>query len=103
MINSVNSIIQPLQPLFEEPKSNQSEELGAGVPTFLDVFKNIAGQAASTQEQKTQDMLDLMLGDVDDLAVIQANITKAQISMELLVNVTNAAMGAYNEIIKMTV
>jgi flagellar hook-basal body complex protein FliE len=44
-----------------------------------------------------------MLGDVDDLERIQSNITKAQISLELLVNVRNVTLEAYNEIIKMSI
>jgi flagellar hook-basal body complex protein FliE len=42
-----------------------------------------------------------MLGNVDDLERIQANITKAQIAMELHTNTRNTALEAYNEIVKM--
>ncbi|MDR2532484.1 MAG: flagellar hook-basal body complex protein FliE [Oscillospiraceae bacterium] len=102
MMNPVK--FQPLQPLqnpFEPPKPQSEQKVGA--PTFLDVYKSIVGGAAATQEQKSQDMLDLMLGDVDDLERIQSNITKAQISLELLVNVRNVTLEAYNEIIKMSI
>ena len=44
-----------------------------------------------------------MLGDTDNLEEIQANIAKAEIATELLVTVKNAAVDAYNEIIKMSV
>jgi len=97
MINNIQPI-QPMTPLFDSPKTEQPD---VSAPTFLDVFKTIAGQAGETQSVKAQDMLDLMLGDVDDLERVQANITKAQIAMELLTNTRNAALEAYNEIIKM--
>ncbi|MCL2696922.1 MAG: flagellar hook-basal body complex protein FliE [Oscillospiraceae bacterium] len=67
------------------------------------MFKSIMGGAADTQAQKSQDMLDLMLGNVDDLERISSNVTKAQVALELLVNTRNVALEAYNEIIKMSI
>jgi flagellar hook-basal body complex protein FliE len=101
----VNQVLKsPLVPLSPGGSQNQTKnDLKAGAPTFLDVYKNILGEAAGTQSQKAADMLDLMLGDVDDLERIQSNITKAQISLELLVNVRNVTLEAYNEIIKMSI
>jgi flagellar hook-basal body complex protein FliE len=97
MINNIQQM-QPLGSLFEAPKPEKTD---AAAPTFLDVFRNIVGDANQTQAIKAQDMLDLMLGDVDDLERVQANITKAQIAMELLTNTRNTVLEAYNEIIKM--
>jgi flagellar hook-basal body complex protein FliE len=98
MINNIQTI-QPLKQMFDTPKTEQQFEIGQ--PTFLDVFKGIAAQANETQAIKTQDMLDIMLGEVDDLERVQANITKAQIAMELLTTTRNAVLESYNEIIKM--
>ena len=97
MINQIQAI-QPLGSLFEAPKT---EKFDVNAPTFLDVFKNIVGQASETQTAKTQDMLDLMLGNVDDIERIQANITKAQLAMEMLLTTRNVTLEAYNEVIKM--
>jgi len=98
MINNIQPL-QPLQPLFGNQEAEQQTHGAA--PTFLDVFKGIVGGAAETQSIKSSDMLDLMLGNVDDLERVQANISKAQISMELLTNTRNTVLEAYNEIIKM--
>ena len=98
MINPIDMRIQHL-PLFEKPVSEQ--ELNVNTPTFLDIFKSIAGEAAAAQEVKAQDILDIMLGDVDDLERVQTNITKAQVSLELLTSVRNSILDAYNDIIKM--
>ena len=48
-------------------------------------------------------IVDLMLGDVDDLAQIQVNLEKAATAVDLLVTVKNKAVDAYNEIMRMTV
>ncbi|MCL2637710.1 MAG: flagellar hook-basal body complex protein FliE [Oscillospiraceae bacterium] len=102
MINQINSQIQPLGGLLGN-QNTQKDELNINSPSFLDVFKSIAGGAAQTQAQKSQDMLDLMLGNVDDLERIGSNMTKAQVALELLVNVRNTTLEAYNEIIKMSI
>ena len=56
-----------------------------------------------TDAQVQKDSVDLMLGDVDDLAQIQVNLEKAATAVDLLVTVKNKAVDAYNEIMRMTV
>jgi flagellar hook-basal body complex protein FliE len=101
MVNQINTNIQSIQTALGNRDRAQNDDLKS--PNFLDVFKNIVGDAAQTQTQKSQDMLDLMLGNVDDLERIGSNMTKAQVALELLVNVRNATLEAYNEIIKMSI
>ena len=60
-------------------------------------------QAAEAQAQKSEDMLNIMLGDTDSIEQLQINIAKAEIATELLVNVKNAAVDAYNEIMRMSI
>ena len=50
-----------------------------------------------------RDAIDLMLGNIDDIAQVQSNITKAGIAVDLLVTVKNEALSAYNTIINMQV
>ena len=93
--------VEPLQlkPLQEETKAEETAEGG----TFLDAMKGLWDNAVEAQAVKNQDMMNLMLGDTDSLEQMQVNITKAQIATELLVNVKNAAVDAYNEIMRMSV
>ena len=81
-------------------KSAENEE---GNATFLDVFKSLIDNVKETEAQVQQDSIDLMLGDVDDLAQIQVNLEKAATAVDLLVTVKNKAVDAYNEIMRMTV
>ena len=74
-----------------------------GEATFLDVFKSLVDNVKETDAQVQQDAIDLMLGDVDDLAQIQVNLEKAAVAVDLLVTVKNKAVDAYNEIMRMTV
>ena len=60
-------------------------------------------QAEEAQAAKSEDMLNIMLGDTDSIEQLQINIAKAEIATELLVNVKNAAVDAYNEIMRMSI
>lgn len=71
--------------------------------SFLDIFKSMVTSVVETNEQVDKDAIDLMLGNIDDLAQVQANITKADTAVELLVTVKNEALSAYNTIISMQV
>lgn len=71
--------------------------------TFLDALTGLWDQAADAQAQKSEDMMNIMLGDTESLETVQMNIAKAEIATELLVNVKNAVVDAYNEIMRMSV
>ncbi len=71
--------------------------------TFLDALTGLWDQAYEAQAQKSEDMMNIMLGDTDNLEEIQMNIAKAEISTELLVNIKNAVVDAYNEIMRMSI
>lgn len=98
--------ITPLEPLEKlstasAQEANSTEEKDE--PTFLDAMKAIWDNAADAQAVKNEDMINLMLGDTDSIEQMQINITKAQVATELLVNVKNAAVDAYNEIMRMSI
>ncbi len=101
-LNSNITPLQPLESLFPEEKTaEQTEE--ASEPTFLDAMTALWDNAAEAQAVKTEDMMNLMLGDTDSLEQMQINITKAELATQLLVNVKNAAVDAYNEIMRMSI
>ena len=80
-------------------ETEKSEDGG----TFLDAMLGLWNQAEEAQKAKSEDMLNLMLGDTDSIEQLQINIAKAEIATELLVNVKNAAVDAYNEIMRMSI
>ncbi len=87
---TLNSITAPVE---EEQKTG----------TFLDALTGLWNQAAEAQAQKSEDMMNIMLGDTESLETVQMNIAKAEISTELLVNIKNAVVDAYNEIMRMSI
>ena len=92
-----------ITPLETAGSKKQAEENAEGEATFLDIFESLVNNVKETDAQVQQDAIDLMLGDVDDLAQIQVNLEKAATDVDLLVTVKNKAVDAYNEIMRMTV
>ncbi len=89
----------PAPETAEAAKTGELPETG----TFLDALTGLWNQAAEAQAQKSEDMVNLMLGDTESLEQMQMNIAKAEIATELLVNVKNAVVDAYNEIMRMSI
>lgn len=71
--------------------------------SFLDIFKGMINNVVETNEQVDRDAIDLMLGDIDDLATVNANIEKANTAVDLLVSVKNELVSTYNSIINMQI
>ncbi len=94
--------MEAMTPMGEDPKK-KTYAVDAGEVSFLDVFKGMVDNVVETNEQVDRDAIDLMLGNIDDLAQVQSNITKAGIAVDLLVTVKNEALSAYNTIIGMQV
>lgn len=100
----ISSQITPLNPISPvSSKENETNEITSAEPSFLDVFKSVVDNAVETTQQKDRDMINVMLGDIDDLHTINANIAKAATAVELLTTVKNQAINAYSEIIRMSI
>ena len=93
--------MEAMTPMGEDPKKKTYAD--ANEASFLDIFKGMVDNVVETNEQVDRDAIDLMLGNIDDLAQVQSNITKAGIAVDLLVTVKNEALSAYNTIINMQV
>lgn len=94
--------LQPIESIFPKEEEAQKTEETAE-PTFLDAMKGLWDNVAEAQAVKTEDMMNLMLGDTDSLEQLQINITKAELATQMLVTVKNAAVDAYNEIMRMSI
>ena len=71
--------------------------------SFLDIFSGLVTSVVETNAQVDQDAIDLMLGNIDNIAEMQANIEKANTAVDVLVTVKNEVLSAYNTIINMQV
>lgn len=71
--------------------------------SFLDIFRGLVTNVIETNEQVDRDAIDLMLGNIDNIAEMQANIEKANTAVDVLVTVKNEVISAYNSIINMQI
>lgn len=101
----LSSAITPLESVERAfaPRQETQSAGEAGEPTFLDAMLGLWKNAEDAQATRNQDMINLFLGDTDSLEQMQMNIAKAQLATELLVNVKNAAVDAYNQIMQMSI
>jgi flagellar hook-basal body complex protein FliE len=70
---------------------------------FENVFKQALKEVEETQAVKTQDSYDLAVGDVDDLGQVMINSEKAEIAVQMLVQMRNKILDAYSEIMRMNI
>lgn len=103
----ISSVVTPLESVSRvfdiQPEENAEAAEKVNPPTFFDVFAGIFNNAVEANQQKQEDILQLMMGDTDNLEEIQSNIVKAEIATELLVAVKNTAVDAYKEIMQMSI
>lgn len=92
-----------MQPMTSMNLSPTDKVFQAQNASFLDLFKGLIDNVVETNEQVDRDTIDIMLGNIDDLAQVEANIAKASTAVDLLVTVKNEVISAYNSIINMQI
>lgn len=92
---SSNSAITPIQSAF----ATSAEKAGGSSP-FKDMFTDAVGTLEDLNSIKGQDSVALMLGNVDDIAAVQINSQKAEVALQMLVQMRNKILESYQEIMR---
>lgn len=97
----MNSIINPLQRIetlaqLQTPKGTGS----ANEIPFKGIFEDAIKNVAETDAQVTKGVEELTSGQTDDPSQLMIDISKAQLSMSMLVQMRNKALDAYNEVMR---
>lgn len=71
------STINSMQPMTQMDAQSGTLAVNVKDASFIDVFRGLVDNVVETNEQVDRDAIDLMLGNIDDLAQVQANIEKA--------------------------
>ena len=95
-----------IQPLWDEmplqglrPAAQKIDESTKGSP-FTDIFQSAIDAVKETDAEKTQMEYLMATGQLDNPALLTIASTKAQLSVELLVQLRNKSMDAYNELMR---
>ena len=101
--------INPLQPNFinlisNEPASPFSSALSeAGEGNFADILTETLKTAAELDAADKASAIELLIGRSDDLSGLMLDAQKAELSLNLALQIRNKVIDAYNEIMRMQV
>lgn len=81
-------------------KATNTNESQVNIP-FKNIFEDAVKNVVQTEQNVNSDTALLATGQSDDLHNLQIDITKAQLSLQMMVQLRNRAMDAYSEIMRM--
>jgi flagellar hook-basal body complex protein FliE len=96
-INSLNSLNSLLPQKTNSPVGSDTSSM------FSDLYDQLIGNVNSTNEAFEGDIVKSAAGELDNPHQLEIDSTKANIALQLALNVRNNALEAYNEVIKMSV
>jgi len=101
-------IINPLTPnimhLFNtEPISGSSNRLPGPDGNFSDILKESFKTAQQTDFTDKGTSMELLMGENDDLSGMMLDMQKAELSLQLALQIRNKVIDAYNEVLRMSV
>ena len=70
--------------------------------SFGDIFTSLVSQANDQYEIAEAGTEALLSGETDDLAQVMIDSTKAEMSLNMVIQVRNKVLDAYNEIMRMS-
>ncbi len=100
-MNTLNTI-RPLweqMPMSDAAAVEKPQPEQGGTP-FTDIFRSAIDAVKTTDEEKTQMEYLMATGQLDNPALLTIASTKAQLSVDLLVQLRNKSMEAYNELMR---
>jgi flagellar hook-basal body complex protein FliE len=98
LIGQINPNLQ--MPEITRPRAPAKAEEGA---SFGDVLKSAISTANDLQKQSDHEIQKLMTGETQDLHTTMIAVQKADLSFQMMMQVRNKIVQAYQEIMRMQV
>ena len=99
----MTSFITPIQPMQLEGNKTTPLENSSGSMPFQNILSQAIDQTQELSAISEQDNINLISGDVDNLAQIQINSLKAKTMLQTTVQLTTRVVNAYKEIMQMQI
>lgn len=97
MFTTQMKTLTPIQLSFEQQaQKNQQQET---IP-FQDIFETAVKDAYQKEKELEQSQYLLATGQIDDPHTVPAAAAQAQLSVDLMVQLRNKALDAYNELMR---
>lgn len=90
----------PLQPIRTTTRSVQTRNVEEIVNPFTDIFQSAVQAVKETDEEKTEMEYLMATGQLDNPALLTIASNKAQLSVDLLMQLRSRVMEAYNELMR---
>jgi len=102
---SVNPLSPNLVHLFNTtPLTGSTNRLtGEGTGSFTDIFQDSLKAADNLDAVDKGSSLELLMGQADDLSGLLIDAQKAELSLNLALQIRNKIIDAYNEVMRMSV
>ena len=101
---SLNPITPNIMHLFNTaPLRVDSNRLTNESGSFADILTEAMNTAEVTDFIDKGSTLELMMGEADDFAGLLIDIQKAELSLNLALQIRNKVIDAYNEVMRMSV
>ena len=96
--------IEPIKPIdtAQINELNKTKEKNNEL-SFKSIFDTAIDNYKNAEAEVDKDIYKLSIGETDDLHNLMINTQKAQISLDLVIQLRNKALEAYNEIMRMGV
>lgn len=97
--------LQSLQPMREVDLTPQKDGVspGEGKETFSDLLSRAINGVDETMKESDQNIQDFVAGKTDNVHDVMISMQRAQTSFQMMVEVRNKAVEAYNEISRMQI
>lgn len=90
--------IAPLWATFPTLGESTPEQQGGGGGIFADIFQSAIENVKQTEAEKNHQEYLLATGQLDNPADLTTALTKASMSVDLLIQLRNKALDAYSEL-----
>ena len=92
----------PLSGVTSSTDPKVEDTKGRGNGAFTDIFQSAIDAVRETDAEKTQMEYLMATGQLDNPALLTIASTKAELSVDLLVQLRNKSMDAYNELMRIS-
>lgn len=83
--------------------NSEKPEATAKTSIFRDIFESAVNNVTETEKDVTEKQYLLATGQIDDVHTVPIAVSKAQLSVDLLVALRGKALESYNELIRLNV
>ena len=96
------AILENIKPLLPSPFENKQQQEGQG-ETFFETLKSAIGEVSRLHEDADQAVQELATGEDKDIHNTMIALEKAEVSFQLMMQVRNKIISAYETIMHMNV